>query len=119
MRNASHFVAVTLGAVACVLTWMLFNARQEVANTQRALERMSDHATQLEQQIVALEQEKQALQSQTIDGLIDRGSDSVVESWSEMADHFAREMERLGRVLEEQLDKNDSQEPDKNSKNPI
>lgn len=80
----------------------------EIVDLREKLQRMDEHATSLEQEVFRLEKENLALRSDSLDQIIQNGEQSLIEKWSDMAEHFSGEMEKLGEMIEKEWEGDES-----------
>lgn len=113
-----RILPLLLLVIACGLAVQLYRAEVRVARAEQALQRMAEHASAMEHRVVQLEQEQQRLESRTVERIIDNAGDALLDRWSDLADHFASEMEKLGRALEEK-EEQQHETNDKQGNSPI
>ena len=74
-----------------------------VASLSAQLQRMEEHALVLEQRVLELEGINAQLQQGSVDTIIDKPNQNLAEKWSDVVEHFANEMDKLGTILEREL----------------
>lgn len=101
------------------LVWQLQQQQRQQDDLQQQLMRMEEHATTLEQQLLKAEEDNLALREHTVEGMLNKTNQTLLEQWDQISEHFSQELERLGEELEEQWGRNEHKNEQHNEPDPI
>ena len=113
----TYFVFLLLLVLVGFLGWRWYLAEQENLRLQAELNRMNEHATNLEKDIVALHEQVQDLKGKTVTGAVEDANEAIIKGWESFINRVQKELGEVQEELEKELNEPE-QNGDGESENP-
>lgn len=113
----TYIVFLLLLVLVGFLGWRWYLADQENLRLQAELNRMNEHAVNLEKDIVALHEQMQELKGKTVSGAVEDANEAIIKGWESFINRVQKELGEVQEQLEKELNEPD-QNDDSQSGNP-
>lgn len=107
MNTFTYRTIILLLSTALVfMIWRYAQLDLALEESQFKAERMEDHATELEKQVLALENALQKAEARSIDNVLERTGEKVLDSWRSLLGEFEQRLDEAKKELEQELEQN-------------
>ena len=113
----TYIVFLLLLVLVGFLGWRWYLADQENLRLRAELNRMNEHAVNLEKDIVALHEQMQELKGKTVSGAVEDANEAIIKGWESFINRVQKELGEVREQLEKELNEPD-QNDDSQSGNP-
>lgn len=113
----TYIVFLLLLVLVGFLGWRWYLADQENLRLRAELNRMNEHAVNLEKDIVALHEQMQELKGKTVSGAVEDANEAIIKGWESFINRVQKELGEVQEQLEKELNEPD-QNDDSQSGNP-
>ncbi len=115
----AYIVFLLLLVLSGFLGWRWYQAEEENRRLRVELERMNEHALNLEKDVVALQEQIQELEGKTVKGAVEDANEAIIKGWEAFIDRVQKELGEVQEELEKELDEQDrDSENDSSSSSP-
>lgn len=104
----TYIVFLALLVLVGFLGWRWYLADQENLRLQTELNRMNEHAMNLEKDIFALHEQMQELKGKTISGAVEDANEAIIKGWEAFINRVQKELGEVQEELEKELNTPDN-----------